>query len=109
MAHQSSCRIQEADVAEKDEVYLRGYVSRLVCDEMAVLFLETCVPKKQVKCNSTTYKTYNEINEVITIFSSHDHVSNKAHVTNNQQESITYQTNTITCFVIRLRIYEFGL
>ena len=35
--------------AEKDE-YLSGYVSRLVCDEMAVTFLETCVPKKQVKC-----------------------------------------------------------
>ena len=35
---------------EKDEVYLCGYVSRLVCDEMAVTFLETCVPKKQVKC-----------------------------------------------------------
>ena len=35
---------------EKDEVYLRGYVSRLVCDEMAVTFLETCVPKKQVEC-----------------------------------------------------------
>ena len=35
---------------EKYEVYLRGYVSRLVCDEMAVTFLETCVPKKQVKC-----------------------------------------------------------
>ena len=35
---------------EKDEVYLRGYVSRLVCNEMAVTFLETCVPKKQVKC-----------------------------------------------------------
>ena len=28
--------------AEKVEVYLRGYVSRLVCDEMAVTFLETC-------------------------------------------------------------------
>ena len=27
---------------EKDEVYLCGYVSRLVCDEMAVTFLETC-------------------------------------------------------------------
>ena len=35
---------------EKDEVYLRGYVSRLVCDEMAVTFLETYVPKKQVEC-----------------------------------------------------------
>ena len=34
---------------EKDE-YLRGYVSRLVHDEMAVTFLETCVPKKQVEC-----------------------------------------------------------
>ena len=29
---------------EKNEVYLHGYVSRLVRDEM------TCVPKKQVKC-----------------------------------------------------------
>ena len=27
---------------EKDEVYLRGYVSQLVCDEVAVTFLETC-------------------------------------------------------------------
>ena len=27
---------------EKDEIYLRGYVSRLVRDEMAVTFLETC-------------------------------------------------------------------
>ena len=27
---------------EKDEVYLHGYVSQLVCDEMAVTFLETC-------------------------------------------------------------------
>ena len=27
---------------EKDEVHLRGYVSRLVCDEMDVRFLETC-------------------------------------------------------------------
>ena len=35
---------------EKDEVYLRGYVSGLVHDEMAVMFLETYVPKKQVKC-----------------------------------------------------------
>ena len=35
---------------EKDEVYLRGYVSRLVRGEMAVTFLETCFPKKQVKC-----------------------------------------------------------
>ena len=26
---------------EQDEVYQRGYVSRLVCDEMAVTFLET--------------------------------------------------------------------
>ena len=33
---------------EKDEVYLRGYVSRL--PEMAVTFLQTCIPKKQVKC-----------------------------------------------------------
>ena len=35
---------------EKDEVYLHGYVSRLVRDEMAVTFLETCVPKKQAEC-----------------------------------------------------------
>ena len=35
---------------EKNEVPLRGYVSRLVRDGMAVTFLETCVPKKQVKC-----------------------------------------------------------
>ena len=35
---------------EKDEVYLRGYVSRLVRNEMAVTFLEICVPKKQVEC-----------------------------------------------------------
>ena len=35
---------------EKYEVYLCGYVSRLVRDEMAVTFLETCVQKKQVKC-----------------------------------------------------------
>ena len=27
---------------EKEDVYLRGYVSRLVCDKMAVAFLETC-------------------------------------------------------------------
>ena len=27
---------------EKDEVYVRGYVSRLIRDEMAVTFLETC-------------------------------------------------------------------
>ena len=33
---------------EKDEVYL--CVSQLVRDEIAVTFLETCVPKKQVKC-----------------------------------------------------------
>ena len=30
---------------EKDEVYLHGYLSRLVCDEMDVMFLKTCVPK----------------------------------------------------------------
>ena len=70
MAHQSSYRIQEADVAgllprqgslyicdklahgstEKDAVYLCGYLSRLVCNEMAVTFLGPCVPKKQVEC-----------------------------------------------------------
>ena len=70
MANQSSCRIQEADLqgyfpardhfyicdrfahgpTKKDEVYLSGYVSGLVCDEMAVTFLETSVPKKQVDC-----------------------------------------------------------
>ena len=27
---------------EKEEVYLRGYVFRLVRDEMAVMFLKTC-------------------------------------------------------------------
>ena len=31
---------------KKDEGCLRGCVSRLVHDEMAVMFLETCVPKK---------------------------------------------------------------
>ena len=35
---------------EKDEVYLHGYISQLVCDEIAAMFLETCVPKKQVEC-----------------------------------------------------------
>ena len=35
---------------EKDEVYLRGYLSRLVCDEMDVMFLGTGVSKKQVDC-----------------------------------------------------------
>ena len=35
---------------EKDEVYLQGYLSRLVRDEMAVTFLGTRVPKKQVEC-----------------------------------------------------------
>ena len=30
---------------EKDEVYLLGYLSRLVCDEV-----RTRVPKKQVDC-----------------------------------------------------------
>ena len=35
---------------EKDDVYLCDYVSLLVRDEMAVTFLETCVPKKQVEC-----------------------------------------------------------
>ena len=35
---------------EKDEVYLDGCISQLLHDEMAVTFLETCVPKKQVEC-----------------------------------------------------------
>ena len=35
---------------EKDEVSLRGCVSRLVRDEIAVTFLEICVPKKQIEC-----------------------------------------------------------
>ena len=35
---------------EKDEVYLHGYLSRLVYVEMAVSFLGTRVPKKQVEC-----------------------------------------------------------
>ena len=30
---------------EKDEVCLHGYLSRLVCDEMDVMFLRTCVLK----------------------------------------------------------------
>ena len=33
-----------------DEVCLRGYVSRLVRDETAVSFLDTCIHKKQVEC-----------------------------------------------------------
>ena len=33
-------------------VFLRGYVSRLVRDEIAVTFLETGVHKKQVECLS---------------------------------------------------------
>ena len=35
---------------EKDEVYLCGYISQLVRDEMAVTFLKHGVPKKQVEC-----------------------------------------------------------
>ena len=35
---------------EKDEFYLYGYLSRLVCDEMDVMFHRTCAPKKQVDC-----------------------------------------------------------
>ena len=35
--------------AEKDEVYLCGYVSQLVRDEMAVMFFETC-SQEQVEC-----------------------------------------------------------
>ena len=35
---------------EKDEVYLHGYLSRLVCDKMDVTFLGTGVPKKQIDC-----------------------------------------------------------
>ena len=36
------CNKLEHGPTEKDEVCLHGYVSRLVCDEMAVTFLETC-------------------------------------------------------------------
>ena len=36
------CDKLEHGPTEKDEVCLHGYVSRLVCDEMAVTFLETC-------------------------------------------------------------------
>ena len=36
--------------AEKGEVYLYGYVSQFVRDEMAVALFEICVPKKQVEC-----------------------------------------------------------
>ena len=35
---------------ERDEVYLHGYLSQLVSDEMAVTFLGKRVPKKQVEC-----------------------------------------------------------
>ena len=35
---------------EKDEFSLHGYLSRLVCDKMDVLFRRTCAPKKQVDC-----------------------------------------------------------
>ena len=35
---------------EKDGVYLCGYLSGLVHDEIAVTFLEICIPKKQVEC-----------------------------------------------------------
>ena len=35
---------------EKDEVYLHGYLTRLVCVEMDVMFFRTCVPKKLVDC-----------------------------------------------------------
>ena len=35
---------------ENDEVYLHGYVSGLLHDEMAVTFLKTWIPKKQVEC-----------------------------------------------------------
>ena len=65
----SSCHIQEGDLqsyflardhfyicdkfvhgpTEKDEVYLHGYVSRLVRDIWLSRFLKR-VPKKQVKC-----------------------------------------------------------
>ena len=38
---------------EKDEVYLCGYLSRLVRNEMAVTFLGPRVPKKQVECSRT--------------------------------------------------------
>ena len=51
MAHQSVYRIQEADATEllpqqRSLLYLCGYVSRLVRDEMAVMFLETCISRK---------------------------------------------------------------
>ena len=35
---------------EKDEVYLCGYLSQLVRNEMAVTFLGIRVPKKQAEC-----------------------------------------------------------
>ena len=35
---------------EKDEVYLHSYLSGIVCDEMDVVFLGTCVPKKPDEC-----------------------------------------------------------
>ena len=35
---------------EKDEVCPCGYLSRLVRNEIAVTFLEPCVPKKRVEC-----------------------------------------------------------
>ena len=48
---QDGCHGRHLDfLSERFEVYLCGYVSRLVHDGMAVTFLQTCVPKKQVKC-----------------------------------------------------------
>ena len=44
------CDKLEHGSTEKDEVYLCGYLSRLVRNEMAVTFLGPCVPKKQVEC-----------------------------------------------------------
>ena len=35
---------------EKDEACLHSYLSGLVCDEMGVMFLGTCVPKKPDEC-----------------------------------------------------------
>ena len=35
---------------EKDEVCLHSYLSGLVCDEMDVMFLGTCVPKNRDEC-----------------------------------------------------------
>ena len=44
------CDKFENGPTEKDKVYLCGCVFRLVHDEITVMFLETCVPKKQFEC-----------------------------------------------------------